>query len=76
MEGLTADLIPQPSTTTGTTGNNFNYPSDVTYVSDESVHRVALFLTVTHSAYSTSCRSNRNPMSSFSGTGRSRNSIP
>ena len=38
MEGLTADLIPQPSTTTGTTGSNFNYPSDVTYVSDASVY--------------------------------------
>ena len=37
MEGLTADLIPQPSTTTGTT-SNFNYLSDVTYVSDESVY--------------------------------------
>ena len=73
MEGLTADLIPQPSTTTGTTGSNFNYPSDVTYVSDESMYTGSFVLT--HSTFSTSCRSNRNPMSSFSGTGRSRNSI-
>ena len=37
-----------PSTTTG---SNFNYPSDVTYV----FVWVALYLTITHSTCSTSC---------------------
>ena len=37
--------------------------------------REALYLSVTHSTCSTSCPYNRNPMSSFSGTGRFTNSI-